>query len=310
MLSKVTRGIIQRPELMLVYGPDGTGKTTLAAGAPAPLILGAEEGSNNLDVERLGIASLLEMKTTLSELVTEKHNHKTLVLDSADWFEKIVWGNVIENWKPKIYSIDEPGFGKGRVRAFEIWLEILPMITACRNHGMNVIILAHSKVKKFEDPQTPQGYDRYMLALQDGPNSDVAGLLRQYVDTLLFMNTETLTTADDKRRGFGEGQRVLYTERRPAFDAKNRDGLPFTINIPNSRDPKVVWNAYLKAKGEPMTSAPSVDVDVLAQMTELIDQLKPELRAAALKAVERDKNDPAKLAKTKENILISINKGK
>src|SRR5271165_6939092 len=87
-LKNVTKGKLKKPFTVLVYGVDGVGKTTFAAGAPNPIFIGQEHGSNNLDVSR-GRApkDFDEIVADLKELRDDQHDYKTVVLDSLDWME-------------------------------------------------------------------------------------------------------------------------------------------------------------------------------------------------------------------------------
>ena len=310
ILSNVTKGKIQRPHLLLIYGPDGQGKSSLAAGAPAPIFLGAEDGTNHLDTSRVGIPNLKALHQVLDELAGDGHDFKTAVFDTLDWMERLVYADVIANWPTPITSIDDPGYGKGRVRAFELWNEILPKIEKLRSRGMHTVALAHSMVKKFEDPTTPQGYERYSLKLQDGAKSDVAGLWREFVDAVLFLNTEVVVSKDDKRRGFGDGARVLYTERRPGFDAKNRLGLPLEIRLPYEKDPAKVpaamWGA-LEAELTKSTPA-AVNPEDLKKLAEQVTDAK--LRQTVLDTIKAAGEDQQQLAKVKTRLLTLLNNGK
>lgn len=305
MLSRITSGKVAKPHRLLVYGIDGVGKSSFAAGAPEVLFLGAEEGTNHLDVNRLGVDTLEGLRSALRELANGEHNYKSLAVDTLDWLEKLVYAEVIANHDKKIASIEDIPYGKGRVKALETWVELLPLFTACWNKGMNIILLAHSWVKKFEDPSTPQGYERYQLKLQSGASTDVAALLREYVDTVMFANFEVAVSQNDTRRAFGEGERKLYTERRPAFDAKNRLGLPFELPLS--------WAAYAKAaaKGQATAEASPVGEVITAEaLLALAEQVSDAgLRGKVEKAIA-DATTPAAMASVKARILTVLNKGK
>lgn len=313
ILSNVTSGRVDRPPLLLVYGPDGVGKTAFAAGAPAPLFLGAESGTNHLNVNRLAIRTLDDAKAAFTSLATESHSFKTAVIDTADWLESTVYEHVIrKHGKPDWTSIEDFGFGKGRVHALEAWKELIVQINAVRDKGMGVIILAHSLVKKFEDPSTPQGYERFQLKLQSGAGSDVAGLLREFVDTVMFMNYETLTSTEDKKRAFGDGTRVLYTRRTPAYDAKNRFGLPAQIRLPE--DPLntgKAWAFYYETVAKSMAVGAEDTSELENELDELASQVTDEkTRTAAKAAILKAKGNAAELNKAKAKLIAITSQGK
>lgn len=294
LLETAVRGKIEKPHLVLLYGPDGVGKTTFAAGAPNVIFLGAENGTNTMDVERLpGLDSFDKFKQALSELATEKHNYKTVVIDTLDWLEMQIHRHVVKREKKdSVKSIEDFGYGKGYAYALDEWKQLIPLINEIREKGINVILLAHSKIKTFQDPSTPQGYDRYMLKLHDGASA----LLREFVDTVLFANHLTTTSDEDKKRGFSDGSRVVYTERRAGFDAKNRFGLPDKMRFPKLGG----WELYEKAT---QASNPADTESIMQSINGLLDQVKnPETKKQAEEAIKKAEGNASKLAEIKTKL--------
>lgn len=263
MLSQVTKGKVKTPDFVVIYGVDGVGKSTFAAQAPSPIFLGPEKGTSNLDVARYPERKTFEeLMAAVADLTTNPHDYKTLAIDSLDHIEPIVWNKVCRD--AGAHQIEEAygGYGKGYVAANKLWLEMIAALQAMREkRGMNVIAIAHSAVKAFNDPQTNSTYDRFQLKLND----KASALWRESADAVLFANYEVYTKQDDKKRtrAFGEGVRLLFTERRPAFDAKNRAALPPTIALD--------WSAYQQAKEGATPNAPET---ILAQIAELKAQIK------------------------------------
>jgi hypothetical protein len=313
ILSNVTRGRVSKPPLILVYGPDGVGKTALAAGAPAVLFLGAEAGTDHLDVARLPVPDLGTLRQALTDLTQPGHPYKTVAIDTLDWLESQVHAWVIKkHGKADYTSIEDFPYGKGRVHCLEVWRELVAQFEAVRASGVGVVLLAHSMIKKFDDPATPQGYERYQLKLQSGAASDVAALMREFVDTVGFLNFETLTTTDDKRRAFDGGSRLLHVQRTPAFDAKNRLGLPAAVRIPD--DPlntglawKALEEAIAKAAATPSTDTTELEAEVASLAAQVSD---PGLREKAQAAAVKAKGSVAELAKVKAKLLPLVSKGK
>jgi hypothetical protein len=310
ILNTATTGRVKRPHLVLIYGPDGVGKSTFAASAPNPVFFGAESGTNELDVTRVQIKSFKDLTEGLDELCTQPHNFKTLVLDTLDWVEKLVVKQVFDTVKlpngKTADGVEDYGYGKGRVYTFEAWQSLIPRLDAVRDHGLNILLLAHSMVKKFEDPQTPQGYDRFSLKLQDGAKTDVAALVREYVDFVGFVNYRTETSSEDTRRGFGGSERSLFTERRPAFDAKNRFGLPSELPFPKTG----AWNVYAQAvdKCHARPEGPGFTAEAL---TALADQVTDQARRLkVMDAIKQAGTDPVKLASVHARLLALVSAGK
>jgi hypothetical protein len=227
--------------------------------------------------------------------------------------EGMIQAHVIQkHGKADYTSIEDFGYGKGRVHVFEAWRELIPQLDACRQAGMGVVLLAHSMILKFEDPSTPQGYERYQLKLQSGPKSDVAALLREYVDAVGFLNFETLTTTDDKRRAFGDGTRLLHVQRTPAFDAKNRLGLGASVKLPD--DPLntgLAWEAFTSACAA-ASATPSTDTATLeAEVEALINQVtRKDIQGNAKAALAKAKGKPAELARLRSKLKPLVSQGK
>lgn len=285
MLKSVVSGRLSVPELLVLYGPDGIGKSTFAAAAPNPIFLGAESGTANLDVARFPAPkSFADCLTASRELLEEKHDYKTLVVDTLDWMEPLVFDKLCKDSGVDRVEDSCGGYGKWVNASVNLWREYLRSLSALRDaRFMNVIMLAHAQLKTFQDPQTNTGYDRYQLKLQD----KAGALIREFVDSVLFANFEVHTKEDNKKRtrAFGDGTRKLYTERRPAFDAKNRWNLP--------KEMPLSWEDYAAAKAAGSSAGPSV---IVAQIEELAAQLPDAaIKAKISEAVKKAGNSSANL---------------
>lgn len=214
---------------VMVYGVEGIGKSTFAAGAPSPIFILTEDGLGSLQVEHFPLATKYEdVLTAIDTLYNEKHQFKTVALDSLDWLENMIWRDVESKHDAK-----ELAYGKGAVIAAEKWREILDGFNALRNDkGMAVILIAHTTVKRYDNPET-EPYDRFQPKLQDRSNA----LIREWCDAVLFANYKTVVKKDDVgfnktvARGVSTGERLLFTNERPAFMAKNRFNLPDSIPL-------------------------------------------------------------------------------
>lgn len=283
ILGTITAGAELRPHLCLVYGPDGVGKSTFASEWPNPVFLDTENGTSRLSVRRKVVSKYSEAVELVKALTEEKHDYKTLVVDTLDWLESMLWKHVCheQGWK----SIESPGYGKGYVEAREEWKRFRDHLKHLQNKtGMNVVLVAHSEIKVFNDPQTSAPYDRYIVKL----NEKAASLLREYVECVMFANFETLTKKEKderKAKAFGDGERYLFTERRPAFDAKNRLNLPFQLKLSYA---EFEANAGKKADPE----------EVKLKIVEMVKQVKDEeLKSKVMAATEKAGADAVALDK-------------
>lgn len=285
LLSQASKGKLHKPHRILIYGPDGVGKSTFGADAPNPIFLGSEDGTSNMDVTRFPKPrNIDDIFTAIANLTTEAHEHKTLVIDSLDWMEPMLWDAICVKHKKNSINDVGGGFGKGYEEANNEWRALMRGIEMMQEkRQMNVIAVAHSQIKPFTDPEKNAAYDRYQLKL----NEKAAALWREFVETVLFANFKTFVKDTDERKAkaFGDGARVMYTERRPAWDAKNRLGLPFSLPLD--------WNEYQKAVlGGKNTSKIKENIYIL------LDGISDaELVKRVSTATEAAEKDPEKLDK-------------
>lgn len=247
-LKSISRNTSIAPPRIVLHGPQGVGKSTFAASAPNPIFLPTEDGLGRLDVQHFPLLrTFQDVLEALGALYQEDHEFQTAVLDTADWMEPLVWAKTCEvnSWG----DIETPGYGKGYLAALTHWMEILEGFNALREQKhMAIIVIAHSDIKRFNAPDT-EPYDRYQIKLQERASAK----LQEWSDCVLFANFVTHTAKTDvgfnKKviRGVGFGERMLYTEERPAFKAKNRYALP--AEMPLS------WEAFESALSTPKSAA-------------------------------------------------------
>ncbi|HOA75234.1 MAG TPA: ATP-binding protein [Phycisphaerae bacterium] len=227
LLEQVQRGRVAAPRRTLLYGVHGVGKSTFGSMAEAPIFIQTEDGLTDIDCQRLPLAGkYADVIAALGELYTEPHEYRTVVIDSVDWLERLIWAEVCQ--KRGVESIEDIGYGKGYVFALTNWREVLQGLDALRNErGMNVILLAHAQIERFANPETDT-YDRYSPRLQ----KLASALVQEWCDEVLFttyrIHTKTTNEGFDRKRvqGIGTGERIIRTTERPAHVAKNRLGLP------------------------------------------------------------------------------------
>jgi hypothetical protein len=229
-LTQLVKGPQQQPMRVLLYGVEGVGKSTFGAEAPGAIFLGAEDGTALLDVTRFPAPETwADVLDAVRVLTNDAHEYRTLVLDSADWLEPLVWQHVCR--QANAASIEEVGggYGKGYTAALDHWRIFLAALEGLRRaKGMHVVTLAHSVIKAFKNPEGPD-FERYELKL----NQKAAGVLKEWHDAVLFANFEAYTHEDKRKRvrGVSTGARLIHTERKAAFDAKCRYSVPETLPL-------------------------------------------------------------------------------
>jgi hypothetical protein len=246
LLSRVQRGRTPRPPRLLVYGTEGIGKSTFAAAAPNPVFVPTEDGLDEIDCAKFPLAACYDdVIKALTELRTEKHDFETVVIDSLDWFERLIWDRVCLECGAKNIEKADGGYARGYVHALTYWREVvghLDLLRAERN--LVVVLIAHAKVERFEDPEAPP-YDRYTPRL----HKHAAALAGEWCDAVLFATRKIRTQTEDagfnrKRTvahalGKGGGERVLRCVGGPSCVAKNRYGI--VQELPLS------WAAFVQA---------------------------------------------------------------
>jgi len=239
-LAGVIRRNEQKPPRVVIYGPPKIGKTTFAAMAPNPIFLCIEEGLGSLEVDHFDlITSFDQVLHNLALLWNEEHQYQTVVLDSLDWLEALIWKQVaLDNGKN---SIEEIGYAKGYIFALEYWKQVLDGFNALREHkGMMPILISHSQVKPFNNPMTDP-YDRYSMKLHEKARA----LVEEWAECILFAGSKVFTRKVDGKggqkvtRAIGGDERILFTTESPAFVAGSRYALPDELPLN--------FNAFMEA---------------------------------------------------------------
>ena len=245
-ITKVQRGRIAKPPRILVYGTEGIGKSTFGSQAPTPIFVQTEDGLDELDCDKFPLATNYDdVLTALTELKTQQHDYESIVIDSLDWLERLIWDKLCaQNGVNSIEKVDG-GYARGYTHALTYWREIIDQLNVLRSgRGMVVVMIAHSKVERFEDPESSP-YDRYSPRL----NKHAAALVSEWSDAVLFATRKIRTQSEDagfnrKRTiahaiGKDGGERILRCVGGPTCVAKNRYGI--TDELPLS------WAAFIHA---------------------------------------------------------------
>lgn len=297
MLQRVTKGKIKRPIAVLIYGPDGIGKSTFAADAPKPIFLGSERGTDNIDVARFPMPKTWnDVTNAIKELTLEQHDYKTLAIDSLDWLEPLLHRTICDEYNVKTIERAAGGYGKGYIEAANRWCMMKDQLEELRTKKeMNIILIGHCEVINFMDPQTQFAYHRYQLKLHktSGP------LFREYVDTVLFANYELFTKEDGNNAKTISGGRVMYTEKRPGWDAKNRFGLPLMLDLG--------WQPFIDAINkatETIEDPETLKAKISEMLTYVIDE---SLRLKVVETVEKAGNNASQLAAVANRLAVRIN---
>jgi len=222
---QLTTGKIQKAQKIVIYGPEGIGKSTLANQFPSPVFVDTEDSTSWMNVNRLTCNSWRDILDAIKFLKTEKHSFKTAVFDTADWAERLcvqfICGNASKS------SIEDFGYGKGYTYLAEEFGKMLASLAPLITSGMNVIFVAHCTVKKIEQPDESGSYDHYEFKC----TRQTSPLLKEWAEAVLFVNYHVIVRQDDNKRSkaIGGRKRIIHTQHTAAYDAKNRSDLPDQI---------------------------------------------------------------------------------
>lgn len=276
------------------YGRGGIGKSTLAASAPSPIFVAAEEG-----LEQIDAAAVEPYPTTWEDVLAALDyvatlDRETVAIDSLDWLEPLCWEYVCR--KAKKTDIEAFGYGKGYVAALDQWRVLLHKLTALRAKGMNVILIAHAIRKPFKNP-LGDDYEHWTIKLHE----KAAGLVVEWCDVVGFVDEDVATEETSGRvKAQGTGRRIIRTHPNPAYLAKTRYALPDKLPMPKERP----WDAFAAAvrAGDGATIA-TLREGVEARIRELGDEEVETKVRAFLK--ERGETAPS-LNEALERLDITI----
>lgn len=226
-MFEITSGVISSAQKVVIYGPEGIGKSTFASQFPDPLFIDTEGSTKKLNVKRYPKPTSWEMLNNEIREVISLKPCKTLVVDTVDWAEQLCLNSICDRYQKK--GIEDFGYGNGYVYEKEEFGRFLNLLQDVTDNGINVVLTAHAQIKKFEQPDEMGSYDRWELKLGKKTNSQISPLVKEWADTVLFANYKTYAVAvDDKGKKFKAqgGERVMYTTHHTCWDAKNRDSLP------------------------------------------------------------------------------------
>jgi hypothetical protein len=221
-----------KPPRIVLHGIHGIGKTKFAAHAPKPIFILTEDGldeikkSVDFEIASFPLAKNYDSVTEyIRMLIEDDHDFKTVVLDTADWLEKLIWSKVCEDHG--VSSIEDIGWAKGYKFAMRHWGKIIDGFNRLRKRGMAIVVLAHNEIKRFNPPDG-EGYDRYQIKL----HHTAAETLEEWADCVLFANYQTYVDVKSKKVvNAANPTRVIYTSDRPAWRAKTRYALPDTLPL-------------------------------------------------------------------------------
>jgi hypothetical protein len=215
------------PPRTLIYGPPKMGKTTLASEFPGAVFIQTEQGENLDEITSFGkIDSWDDVIEAVRVLYREAHDLKTVVIDSIDRLENLIWAHTcaVHKWD----SVPGVEYGKGYGAATVFWAQLFVGLNLLRTEkGMNVILIGHEEVDRFDDPRSAS-YSRFDFRLHKTAHA----MIQNDMDIILFLNQkpgvqeEKIGFGGKRKVAAGTAQRWMHLEGRPSYNAGNRYNMP------------------------------------------------------------------------------------
>lgn len=221
---QITKGKITVGTKFCIYGSEGIGKSTFVSQIPGVVFIDTEGSTNNMDVARYpSPANWAMLLSEVEDAIRNSNQMNALVIDTADWAERLLLDEVLE--EKSLKSIADIPYGGGWEILKDRFSKLLTKLDVLKDKGVHVGFTAHAQMRKFEQPDELGAYDRWEMKT----SKKVAPLIKEWCDILLFANYKTIVYATDdkgKKHKASGGQRVMYAAHHPCWDAKNRHGLP------------------------------------------------------------------------------------
>ncbi len=239
----------RQPKRIVLYGPEGVGKTSLCAFAPSPVFLQirGETGLQTLmDAGQLPdtahvpdtIETWKGVLDVVDWLTTSKHDHKTLVIDTMDGVEQLCF-DYVRKGQFEDSSAKFLNYGKGPKAALVPWRSFLQKLDKLRAaKTMGIFCIAHTAVISAPNPDADD-FLRHAAALNE---KTTWAATKRWADAILFY---TFDVAVSDGKGKGGERRIIHTKHTATHDAKNRYGLPAEIAADGGGE--AAWGALLQA---------------------------------------------------------------
>lgn len=263
ILSQATKPKVA-PPIITIVGDPGTGKTSLAATFPKPIILPFESVDaafqsytdeeapavlplvDNPNKQR-GYSAYNQARQVLIELYKEEHDYKTLIIDSVTAMNLKFEKEIAQNDNVDTVANAAGGFHKGYQVLKDYHLNIMEMCQKLAQHrNMTIIFLAHTGVEKMKnDPTETSNYTVKSLNMHE----DSAHVYISYSDAVLYIEQpKIIMGAQHNRKGeqTSTGRAIAQDKRQIIASAegmagygyaKNRFGMPSTIDVEYKQNP-------------------------------------------------------------------------
>lgn len=225
LLNNITKGIRPKAPKIMIVGVEGVGKSTAGSKMPNPIFICGESGLVGPQFSETAHFTPSKWEDVLAfcdELIANETDFKTVVIDTLDWIEPLLYNYVCRKAGPAYKSIEDFGYGKGHLISQGEFRQLIARLEQLNNNGFSILFLCHSVMKSVKNP-LGEDYDHY----EPKTNAKIAGLVKEFCDAILFAHFQVYTRKNgNKVLASGGDERVVETQFSAAWDAKNRYELP------------------------------------------------------------------------------------
>ena len=236
---EVYSGVQGAAPRVLLYGIHGIGKSSWAADIEDHIFIQTENRLRHINCTRLKVAETwTEALEQLEYLASVTYNFKCINVDSIDWLEKLIHAHLCEQYGEENIAGNSKGspfaFQRGYALANDLFRKFLNVLDYLNNtQDVQVTLISHAEIEEFKDPMR-ENYHHYFPAV----HKYIRKTVLEWCDCVLFANYQTYVKSEEGgfgkkiQKAIGDGERLIYTEKRPAFEAKNSYDLPPEMTLP------------------------------------------------------------------------------
>ncbi len=241
VLSTISKPASRAP-IITICGDAGTGKTSLAATFPKPVVIRAEDGvsriSRKIDAPLSfpPLTSSDDLFEQLLALLKEDHDYSTLVIDSVTKLEEIFIREILErDVRAKGINQALGGYGNGPSAVAAMHGRVRKAAGLLNERkNMAIIFIAHADLEDMRLPDTDD-YQRYSLRLM---KKSIPHYIDD-VDLVGYVRLSSVLRGDDgdRKKVISDGSREFVCHATAASVSKNGLGITDALPFPEGTNP-------------------------------------------------------------------------
>lgn len=234
-MSQLQKTAKKRPDIIVAYGLEGSGKTSFAAQFPGATFMMSDNETGLLTLMSRGLvpdcpyfppfSKWVDVMTATNEMIESSDRPQTLVIDVLNGIQTLCFQYVCDtqydgDWSARGFMNFQNGYKESQ-KPWRSWMSLLDTL---RDRGTRVLMLCHAQIENFRNPEGAD-YHRYTPEM----HKEIWPITKKLADMILFINFATQVQDVDKATKKGKavgGQNLMYHTRHSAqWDAKNRHGM-------------------------------------------------------------------------------------